>query len=144
MTESNTIADELEKFSDFLRLDEQDGRAYAYETAAQVLRRRRVIPPDPSQLDGIGDSTRTTIAEYQHSGTIDELEELCDEYPWYDAMRSVNGIGQARAQQIHEKFNVESLDDLILVGSDLTLISGIGQVTAANIIESAREERDSE
>lgn len=142
MSKPDDIADVLDEYSTFLELDGQEGRAHAYDKAARAIRRRRFLPPDPSDIDGVGDAIRTTIASYQRSGSIDELDKLKDQYSWYDELKAVNGIGPARAETIHEKFNVETLDDLILVGNDLTLLSRVGDKRAANIIESAKEVRD--
>ena len=139
---TDSIANTLEEFAEFLRLDGQDGRAYAYEKAARKIRQRRQLPPNPANITGIGDKTRTKIAEYQHSGTISELEELKKQYDWYHNLSDINGIGQKRAKQFHEKLNITTIQDLLLVGTDLTLINGIGPKTASNILESAREHKN--
>lgn len=143
MTAKNEeIADVLEEFATYLKLDGQEGRAKGYERAARSVRMAGYMPPDPSRLDNVGDGIRTRIARYQRSGEISELEELKDEYSWFGELNRVHGIGPATAKEIHTKFNVQDLDDLLLVGDDIEMLSGIGTKTRQNIMESARQERD--
>jgi len=74
---------------------------------------------------------------------IDELDELRDEYDWYTAFKDVRHIGPARAEQIHDKFNVSTLNKLAMVArnGDLELISGIGPKTSEKIQASIEEQR---
>lgn len=132
------IADELDEYSDFLRLDGQTGRASGYEKAARAVRTASHIPPNPARLNGIGSSTRDAVINLENGVGIDELDELREEYPWYDAFRDVKHIGPARAKKIYETFGVETLEKLELVAreGDLTLISGIGPATQEQIRES--------
>jgi DNA polymerase/3'-5' exonuclease PolX len=140
-TKQDQLADVLDEYAAHLELDGQAGRAKGYERAARKIRMARYLPPDPSEIDGIGDSIRTTIAQYQVSGKIDELEELREEYQWFEPLRQVDHIGPARAKTLHEKFSVETIDDLLLVGDDMTLMSGVGPKTVEKICSSAREVR---
>lgn len=142
MSKTEDLADVLEEYATYLELDGQEGRSHAYDKAGRSLRRKRYVPPDPSDIDGVGDAIRTKIAKYQRSGEINELSALKEEYSWFAELKQVNGIGPSRAEQIHKKFNVETLDDLILVGNDLTLLPRVGEKRASNIIESAKEVRD--
>lgn len=142
MSKSDDIADVLDEYATYLELDGQEGRAHAYDKAARAIRQRRFIPPDPSDIDGVGDAIRTKIAVYQRSGSIDELDALREQYSWFKELQDVDGIGTARAQKIHDKFNVETLDDLILVGDDLTLLPRVGEKRARNILNSAKEVKD--
>lgn len=134
------LAEVLDEYSTFLEIDGQDGRAYAYDKAARSIRRANYLPPDPAEIDGIGDSIRTTIARWQRSGEIAELEQLKEEYSYYNELQHVDNIGPSRAKQINEKLSVEDVDDLLLVGDDLTLVDGIGPKTADKILSSAREQ----
>lgn len=143
MSRHTGIADELDRFAAYLKLDGQDGRARGYERAARNIRMNGYVPPDPTAITGVGDTIREQIATYQHSGEIDELAELEEQYPWFEDLRHVDHIGPARAKQIHDKFSVESFDDLILVGQDLTLLNRVGEKRARAMVESARELRDS-
>lgn len=135
------ISELLEEFALFLQLDNQDGRASAYERAARNISSRRYLPADPSQIEGVGDGIRTTIARWQRTGEVEELETLRERYDWFDELKDVKHIGPSRAKTFHKKFHVDSLDDLLLVGDDLTMVNGIGQVTADKIMESARNQK---
>jgi len=142
MAKQQALANELEEFSAFLKLDGQPNRAIGYEKAARNIRTARYMPPDPSDIDGVGESIRTTIARWQRSGDIQELEELREEYPWFDTLNCVKYVGPERARKIHEKLSVDTIDDLLLVGQDLTLVNGIGPKTARKILDSAREQSE--
>lgn len=134
----NDIADTLEEYAEFLRLDGQDGRAHAYEKAARSVRISSYIPPNPARLDNVGDSTRETIIDLENGMGIDELDELKDEYSWYAEFNDVKHVGPARAKEIKETLGVETLDKLSLVArnGDLELINGIGPATAEKIEKS--------
>jgi DNA polymerase (family 10) len=136
------LAELLEEYETYLRLDGQDGRAHAYGKAARAISRAAYLPPDPADIDGVGDSIRTTIAKWQRSGEIEELEELKEQYPWFEELKDVSHIGPARAKQLHFKLRVDDLDDLLLVArnGDLTLIDGVGPKTAEKIHESAKKQ----
>lgn len=135
------IADELDEYADFLRLDGQTGRAKGYDKAARAVRMASYIPPNPARLDGIGGSTRNAVIDLENGMGIDELEELRERYPWYDAFREVKHIGPSRAKQLHEKFNISTIDklDMVARNGDLELVSGIGPATADKIKASIEE-----
>ena len=135
------IAEELEAYADFLRLDGQEGRANGYEKAAQAVRKASYIPPNPARLNGIGNSTREAVIELENGVGIEELEDLREKYPWYDEFRKVKHIGPSRAQELHEKLNISTLDKLEMVANngDLQMISGIGPKTAKKIKKSIEE-----
>jgi len=132
------IADKLDKYAEFLRLDEQSGRAHAYEKAGRSVRMASFIPPNPSRLDNIGDSTREAVIELENGIGIDELNELEEKYSWYDELRQVSHIGPSRAKTLHEEYGMDSLEDLELMAraGDLQVIQGVGPKTAAEMKES--------
>jgi len=137
------LADVLDEYATYLKLDGQEGRATGYDRAARNIRRANYLPPDPSDIDGIGDSIRTTIAKYQRSGSIEELDDLHRQYPWFEELRQVSHVGPARARALHEKLRVDDLDDLLLVArnGDLILIDGVGPKTAEKIERSAKQQK---
>lgn len=135
------IAETLDEFADFLTVDGQTNRAKGYERAARSIRMASYLPPNPSKLDGIGGSIRDTVVKLDNGGTIEELEELRSRYPWYNSFRDVKHIGPSRAETIHNKFKIESLDKLELVvrNGDIQMVSGIGPTTADKILDSIEE-----
>jgi DNA polymerase (family 10) len=136
------VAAALEEYAALLEIDGQDGRAHAYDNAARAIRRADRVPPNPARLNGIGNSTREAVIDLENGIGIDELDELREEYDWYTAFKDVDYIGPARAQEIHEKFNVSTLEklDMVARNGDLKLISGIGPKTAEKIHRSIEEE----
>jgi|APHM01.1.fsa_nt_gi DNA polymerase IV (family X) len=142
MSKADDLAEVLDEYATYLELDGQEGRAHAYDKAARTLRQARYVPPNPADLDGIGDAIRTKIAQYQRAGEIDELTALKNDYSWYAELRKIDGVGPKRARQMHEKLNIDTIDDVLLVGSDLTLLSGVGPKTASNILDAARDATD--
>ncbi len=138
---SEEIAAELDEYATLLKIDGQTGRSHAYDKAARAVRRSSYIPPDPSRLTGIGDATREAVIDLENGTGIDELAELRDEYDWYTTFKDVKHIGPSRAKELHEKFNISSLDTLEMVArnGDLTLISGVGPATAEKIQDSIEE-----
>ena len=72
---------------------------------------------------------------------IDELEELKDEYSWYAEFGQVRHVGPSRAKQLHEKFNISTIDklDMVARNGDLELVNGIGPATADKIKASIEE-----
>jgi DNA polymerase (family 10) len=137
------IADELDKYADFLEIDGQTGRAHAYDKAARAVRRANWLPANPARLDGIGQSTREAVIDIENGVGIDELDDLEAAYDWYAAMRDVKHIGPARARELHEKLGIDSLAKLEMVArnGDLTLISGVGPKTASKIRDSIEKQR---
>jgi DNA polymerase/3'-5' exonuclease PolX len=81
------LSDLLAEYATYLSLDGQDGRAHAYDRAARAIQTVSYLPPNPADLDGVGDSIRTTIAKWQRSGTIEELDDLKEQYPWFEELR---------------------------------------------------------
>jgi DNA polymerase/3'-5' exonuclease PolX len=142
MNKTEKLANVLDEYSTYLELDGQDGRAHAYDKAARSIRARHYLPPDPSNIDNIGENIRTKIAQYQRNGEIEELSKLKEEYTWFTELNQVKHIGPSRAEQLHEKFNIETIDDLILVGDDITLLPRVGEKRAQNILDSAHEIRN--
>jgi len=136
------LSDLLAEYATYLELDGQSGRAHAYDRAARAIQTANYLPPNPADLDGVGDSIRTTIAKWQRSGTIEELDDLKNQYPWFEELRQVSHVGPARARALHEKLRVDDLDDLLLVArnGDLILIDGVGPKTAEKIERSAKRQ----
>jgi DNA polymerase IV (family X) len=133
---------ELETYAEFLRLDNQNGRAHAYDKAAQALQKSHRVPPDPSRLDGIGPSTREEVISFENEVPVERYEQLKEKYPWYEAFRNVKHIGPSRAKKIHETFGIETFSKLRMVANagDLTLVSGIGPATEKKIQQSIRKQ----
>lgn len=140
-TMKESVADTLEEYSVFLEIDGQTGRAHAYDKAARAVRMASHLPPNPARLNGIGDSTRNAVIEVENTGTLDELEELREEYHWYDEFKDVSHIGPSRAQTLYENYAIDSKEKLQMMANagDLTLLQGVGPKTAQKIEQSLNE-----
>jgi len=134
----NEIADEFRLYADLLRIDGQESRAFAYDTAAEGLRRANYMPPDPSRINGVGPSIREKIVDLDCGRGIGDLAALKDTYPWYIEFSQVDGLGPALGQRIYDEFGVETIDGLLDVGEDITQAKGIGDATASTILKGAR------
>lgn len=137
----NDIADALEEYSELLHLDNQSGRAHAYEKAARALRKASHAPPNPARLTGIGAATREAVVDLENGAGLDELDKLRDKYDWYVELRDVQHIGPKRAKLLHEEYGMDSLEDLKLMAraDDLTAITGVGPKTSEEMKESIDE-----
>jgi len=135
------VADVLQTYSEFLEIDGQEGRAYAYDNAARAVRTASHLPANPARLNGIGDSTRNAVIEAENTGTIDELESLKETYQWYDEFIDVPHIGPSRAQRLYENYSIDSKAKLRMMAraGDLTLLRGVGPTTAQKIEQSLEE-----
>lgn len=132
------VADTLEEYSAFLEIDGQTGRAHAYDKAARAVRMASRLPANPARLDGIGDSTRNAVIEVENTGTLPELEELREEYYWYDEFKNISHIGPSRARTLYENYSIDSKEKLQMMADadDLTLLQGVGPKTATKIKQS--------
>jgi len=121
----------LESYALHLRADGRDGKANAVERAAQSIREVDSIPPNPADLDGVGEVLREIISDYQIRERNDELERLKRKYPYVQNLTKVSGIGPETAKRIHEEHGVSEVDELLNV--DLTEVRGIGDKTENKI-----------
>jgi len=128
------VAAELEELAEYLRLDGQRGRARAYSHAANEVRKMDHIPANPAEITGVGDSVREDIADYLHSGKIPLLVELKENHSYYEAFRSIDGVGPATAKNLHAVgiTTKAELEEAIEDGSVLRA-NGVGKKTAKNI-----------
>lgn len=109
--------------------------ANAYRLAADVVRRVDAIPPDPKELDGIGDTLRSEIIEFRTTGRITRLEELREEFPYVNNLTKVDGVGPARAKTIHDELGISTIDELeeAVESGDILDVHGIGEARAEKI-----------
>jgi DNA polymerase (family 10) len=132
---TDEIANELESLSAHLELDGKPKESIAYSNAADTIRQHKLIPADPSQLDGVGETIRGNIVEYMENDEIEKLESLRDRYPYLDELRQVEGIGPKTAKRIHETLGIEQVGELKERSDELPEVHRIGEKTAENIVE---------
>src|SRR6185503_12087440 len=66
------------------------------------------------KIYGIGPSLAKKIEEYLDTGKLAFFEELTQQYPIEaTGLLNVPGVGPARAQLLHEKLGIKSVDELV-------------------------------
>lgn len=136
------IADQLAEIGAHLEADGKDREAIAYSNAADTLQTRETIPPDPSELDGIGETIRDNIMEYQRTGSIEKLDELKEEYPYLEELRQVDGVGPKTATKLNDELGISHVGELIDREDELPAAHRVGEKTAANLAEAAQDHID--
>lgn len=125
------LADALDEIAVHYRLQDRDHVAHQYTKASSSLRKAEFIPPDPSDLDNIGEAVRDDIAEWRAFGEISRLEEMREKRPYLNELTQVKSLGPKLAQRIYKDTGVETIDGLeeLLDSGEIKNIEGIGEKT---------------
>lgn len=126
----------------YLRADGQEQKSMAYHKAGATVQQRNFIPPNPSEIDGVGSTIRSDIIEYQQTGEISTLNELREQYPYLEELCRVEGIGPKKGRRLYETLGIETIDELIERRDELPEVHHIGEKTADGIVESAKRLSD--
>lgn len=131
------VIDALDEVAEYLELDGQRGRAAAYRKAANSIRRAPYIPPDPAELDGVGETIRNDIAEFQQTGEIRTLRKLKEKHPYYEEFKDIDGIGTVTAARLgdHGITTTDELREAINSGEVLE-VERVGTKTVEKIEQS--------
>lgn len=136
MTRFRNLVDALDEIALHYRLDDKAFIARQYEQAAETIMGADMLPPDPSDLDGIGDAIRDDIAEWRAFGKIPRLESMRNTRPYLADLCRLDGVGPKTAEKLNHELGVETVED-VAHREDLILVSGIGEKTAKDIRNSA-------
>lgn len=106
-----------------------------YRNAATSVKYADVMPSDPTELSGVGESVRDVIVEIQATGECEKLNDFREKYPHIRPLTKLDGVGVATANEIHRETGATTLDDIrALIATDaLTDVDGIGDTTARKI-----------
>lgn len=133
------LIEELDEYAEYLELDGQSRKSIAYSKVAERLRDVDYIPPNPCEINGVGEKTRDVITEFMESGEISELEELKDTHSYYENLREISGVGPNTARKLHDTLGVETVSELVERSNELTKVTGIGEKTARKITREAKK-----
>jgi DNA polymerase (family 10) len=153
MSRNDEIARQFEAFADLLDAKGVEYKPRAYRRAAENIREYPRAVEDLAaegedavgEIDGVGDAIASKVVEYVETGSIEELEELREEFPIdMAAITSVEGVGPKTAGTLYEELGIETLDDLETAAEagEIQDVKGFGAKTEQNIldgIEFARE-----
>jgi DNA polymerase/3'-5' exonuclease PolX len=129
------LADALDEIALHYRVENRDHIARQYQLASSALRQADFIPPDPSQLDDVGEAIRDDIAEWRAFGEITRLTEMQEDRPYLSELTQIAKIGPKTAQTINQETGASSIEDIRELADEEKLeeISGIGPKTATTI-----------
>jgi hypothetical protein len=132
------IAEALDRIADLLEAQGANRfRVQAYRRAARRMAGQerdvaeRVLSDEGDDLEAlpdIGKGIAATVREFAHSGRIGLLDRLEGETAPEDLLRTVPTIGPELARRLHERLDIETLEELELAAheGDLERVDGIG------------------
>ncbi|MBD3345863.1 MAG: DNA-binding protein [Chitinivibrionales bacterium] len=141
------LADIFEEVAELLqRKDGNEHRARAYHIASSVIRgtefsvSERLKKDGPraiTELRGIGKGIAASIEEINNTGKLSLLDHLQCEQSFMDTLKSLPGIGQKLAEEIHDKLGIESLEELEMAVHDgrVEQLSGMGKRRTEGLAE---------
>jgi len=140
---NDEIADLLERTASLLRAQQADSyRIRAYERASRTCRTLEVELCELERkgleaLPDIGKSIASSILEYVHTGRLGMLDRLEGQVAPEDLFTTLPGIGDELAHRIHDRLQVETLEELEVAAHDGRLedVEGIGPRRAEQIRE---------
>ena len=155
MSRNDEIASVLEEFAQLLEAKDVEYKPRSYRRAAENIREHggaiEALAADGedavAEIEGVGDAISSKIVEYFETGTIEELEELREEFPVEMAkLTSVEGVGPKTVGTLYETLGVRTLDDLEAAAEagEIQNVSGFGATTEQNILENIPFARQSQ
>jgi DNA polymerase (family 10) len=138
----------LQEFAELLAIAGGDPfKVRAYERAARVLEGypRDIDGLDEKALDAIpsiGSHLARKIAEFQRTGSVEELEDLRAQVPaGVRGLLEVPGLGPKRAHQVYEELGVTSVSELLdaLHEHRLRHLPGWGERSEENLAQAVRD-----
>lgn len=129
------LADELDELALHYRAEGHGKIAHQYTKASEAVREASFLPPDPSNLHGIGQSIRDDIAEYRAYGEISRLEVLREKRPYLSELCQISKVGPKTAQRLYDEKDAETVSDVrdLIEREELEDVTGIGPKTATTI-----------
>ncbi len=145
---NSRVADVLDRIADLLEFkDDNPFKIRSYRLAAEAVREMSQSVAEMArrgaaalqEIEGVGKSISSQIAEIVRTGTCSHLESLKREIPEtvLDLLR-IRGVGIKTAQLLHRDFGISSLADLkaFAEGGGLESVQGLGD----KLIQRIRDE----
>ena len=112
MTESDEVAAVLDEFADRLEAKGVEYKPRAYRDAAESVREASTDAlREPHEIPDVGDAIASKIEELRETGSVDELDELREEFPVdIEALTRVEGVGPKTVGKLHDALGVTDLD----------------------------------
>jgi DNA polymerase (family 10) len=139
---NEAISQRLREIAAILEMKEVEFKPRAYRKAARRIDSLGEDVEDVHErgeltdIQGVGDSIASKIAEFLETGEMSYYRELKEEYPVdVTALTTVEGVGPKTAARLYEELGVETLDDLEDAADrgDIATLEGFGEQTQANI-----------
>lgn len=138
------VAQLLFEIADLLEMQDVEYKPRAYRRAARNI---QSLSTDVEELhergelddiDGVGESIASKIAEYLETGELDYRQQLRGDLELdIEALTSVRGIGPKTARTLYREAGIADLEDLERAAraGDIADIEGFGERTEANILD---------
>ena len=144
---NETVAALLQEYADLLAITGGDAfKARVYERAARSVAGH---PVDVSTLDlkglqqipNVGKSIADKVAEYLHSGSVAEIEDLRAQIPaGVRQLITIPTLGPKKAHLLYEELGISSVEELVeaINTEKLRGLKGFGPKTEENILHGVR------
>lgn len=138
------IAEMFYEIADFLELQDVDFKPRAYRDAARNIESLSEPIEDIHErgelqdIEGVGDSIASKIAEYLETGSMEYYQELKADLPIdIEAITSVEGVGPKTAKTLYQKLGITDLDDLeeAAKAGKIADVEGFGKKSQENILQ---------
>ena len=138
------IADILYEIADFLEIQEVEYKPRAYRKAARNV---ESLSEDVAavhergeleDIEGVGESIASKIAEYLETGEMSYYEELRADLPIdIEAITSVEGVGPKTAKKLYRELGVTNLADLEAAAEagEIAEVEGFGEKSQQNVLD---------
>ncbi|MCH7873431.1 MAG: DNA polymerase III, partial [Planctomycetes bacterium] len=142
---NDELARTFARIADLLEIDGSDGfRVNAYRRVARTLKDTTAdvaalaVEGRLAELPGVGKGTAQRIQQFLDTRRIDVLDELEAKLPkGLPALLEIRGMGPKKVALVHDKLDVQGLDDLkkVIASGELAGLPGLGAASVKKIAE---------
>ncbi len=142
---NDELARTFARIADLLEIDGSDGfRVNSYRRVARTLKDTTAdvaalaVEGRLAELPGVGKGTAQRIEQFLDERRIDVLDELEAKLPkGLPALLEIPGMGPKKVALVHDKLDVQGLDDLkkVIASGELAGLPGLGAASVKKIAE---------